>query len=141
MSALTSNQQVIRSDKTRNGVPCAASVHHFEGGLAYVNSSGFADVVTNSGANKFAGVVFNEFDNSLGSNGGANPQTGAAALDLFTDGVFVLNGSGFTQATVGQLIYGVDSGTVSATATNNSRIGTCMQYFSATQIAVRLVFA
>lgn len=129
--AVTQNQPVQRQEGCRGSLPVAQSTTLYEGTLAYVNSSGYADDDTNSGANDFAGVVINPEDNSSGSNGDLN-------VDLWQEGTFLLTGTGFTQGTVGSDIYGSDNYAVTTTASNNTYIGRCVGYVSSTKILVKI---
>ena len=130
--AVTANQLITKAEEGRVGMPVAASTTLYQGTLAFINSSGYADDDIAAGANAFAGVVVEQADNSSGSNGDIN-------VELWTRGVFTLTGSGFTQATVGVLIYASDNYTVTATATSNTLIGRCVEFISSTKIKVELL--
>jgi predicted RecA/RadA family phage recombinase len=60
------------------------------------------------------------------------------SVELWTDGVFRLTGTSFTQATAGDLIYATDNFTTTATSTSASRIGRAVNYVSATQMDVMI---
>lgn len=129
--AVTANQIVKRREDCRNALPVAASTRLYEGTLAFVNSSGFAAAVTASGVNAFAGISVNDVDNSSGS-------AGDLSAEFYTDGVFDLVGSGFTQADVGKDVFASDNYTITLTGAGNTRIGTVARYVSATVLAVAL---
>lgn len=114
----------------RGNFPVAASKHIYQGVLAFLASGYLTDVIA-SGANNFAGIVVREVDNSAGSNGDLRAE-------VYTDGVFYLTGSGFTQASVGSLAYASDNYTVTATSTNNTKIGRIAEYVSSTIVGVKL---
>jgi hypothetical protein len=129
--AVTANQLITRQDGLRKGYPVAASTTLYEGTLVFL-ASGYADDDTASGANAFGGVAIAKIDNSAGSSGDLN-------VECHTEGVFRLVGSGFSQATVGSLIYATDNYTVTTTATGNSvLIGKCVGYVSSTVIDVKI---
>lgn len=101
------------------------SSHIYRGSLVGL-SSGYARALV--AGDPFAGVAYEEVNNT-----GAD---GAAEVQVITSGEFELTGSGFSQATVGSVIYASDDGTVTTTSTSNSKIGRCTRYISATKIAV-----
>src|SRR5690554_2437007 len=131
--AVTANQLIVSQDQgSLRSVPVAASTRIYQGTLVYsVAASGFADDGHATGANSFLGIANGEADNSSGS-------AGDKKVEVFTHGAFELQGSGFTQALVGDKIYGVDNFTVTATATNNTLIGRCVEFVSATKIMVEI---
>jgi len=94
-------------------------------------STGYVTNDDNAGANAFAGIVYQQCDNSGGS-------AGDKVVELWTEGVLRLTGSSFTQATAGDLIYATDNFTTTATSTNASRIGRAVNYVSATQMDVMI---
>lgn len=132
MTAVTANQ--ITNMKNAGGLMHgkAAAVNLYAGTLAYsIAASGFITGDDAAGANQFMGVVREQVDNSGGSAGDLD-------VELYTEGVFYLPGSGFSQALVGDPIYGIDNYTVQASDTSASRVGTCQEFVSATEIGVKL---
>lgn len=130
--AVTAGQIIRRQDDCRANYPVAASTTIYEGTFGFVNSSGYAASTTGSGANRFAGVAVQTVDNSSGS-------AGDLKAEFFTDGIFVLTGSGFSQATVGLPIHASDNYTISTNATSGGvYIGNCVGYISATKIRVEI---
>jgi hypothetical protein len=130
--AVTANQVVLMQD-AENIIQCkAAAVNLYQNTLAFWDAStGFITNDDNAGANAFAGVVYQQCDNSAGS-------AGDKVVELYTEGVFRLTGSSFTQATAGDLIYATDNFVITATSTNASRIGRAVNYVSATQVDVMI---
>ena len=130
--AVTANQVVLMQD-AENIIQCkAAAVNLYQNTLAFWDAStGYITNDDNAGANAFAGVVYQQCDNSGGS-------AGDKVVELYTEGVFRLTGSSFTQATAGDLIYATDNFTTTATSTNASRIGRAVNYVSATQVDVMI---
>lgn len=130
--AVTANQIVKRAEACRKSYPVAASTHIYEGTLVFINSSGYADDDTASGVNKFAGVAISEVDNSSGSNGDLS-------VEVYSDGVFELTGSGLAQADVGKNALATDNYTVVVSDTAAAvRIGVVKEYVSATKIKVEI---
>jgi hypothetical protein len=77
-------------------------------------------------------VAIEKVDNSAGSAGDLSVQ-------CHTDGVFRLTGSGFSQATVGSLIYATDNYSITTTATGSAvLIGKCVGYVSSTVVDVKI---
>lgn len=131
--AVTANQLLKVSEPGgRRSIPVAASTRIYSGTLVFaVAASGLGDDDTATGANAFFGVAAEEADNSSGSGG-------AIRCECFQRGVFYLKGSGFTQALVGDKIYASDNYTVTGTSTNNTLIGRCVDFVSATEIGVEI---
>ena len=130
--AVTANQVVLMQD-AENIIQCkAAAVNLYQNTIAFWDAStGYVTNDDNAGANAFAGIVYQQCDNSGGS-------AGDKVVELYTEGVFRLTGSSFTQATAGDLIYATDNFTTTATSTNASRIGRAVNYVSATQMDVMI---
>ena len=130
--AVTANQVVLMQD-AENIIQCkAAAVNLYQNTIAFWDAStGFITNDDNAGANAFAGIVYQQCDNSGGS-------AGDKVVELYTEGVFRLTGSSFTQATAGDLIYATDNFVITATSTNASRIGRAVNYVSATQVDVMI---
>jgi len=111
----------------------AAVVQLFGGTLGYYNATGFIDDNTGNGLNKFAGVVRCEVDNSLGSAGDLD-------VSLWNKGIFEFDGTGFTQADEGEVVYGLDNFTVSLDpGTSGVAIGTVKEFVSSTRIAIEIM--
>ena len=133
--AVTANQLIVKSECDRRGFPVAASTYLYQGTLGFLNSSGYIDDDTATGVNTFAGIVISAVDNSSGSNGDLNAE-------VWREGSYLLTGSGFSQATVGQRIYASDNYTISATNSASSvYIGVCDKYVSSTQVYVDITSA
>jgi len=130
--AVTANQVVLMQD-AGGIIQCkAAAVNLYQNTLAFWDAStGFITNDDNAGANAFAGVVYQQCDNSGGS-------AGDKVCELYSEGVFRLTGSSFTQAISGDLIYATDNFVITATSTNASRIGRAVNYVSATQMDVMI---
>jgi len=130
--AVSANQVVTMSDNGALIQGKASNVNLYQNTLAFWDAStGYVTNDDNAGANAFAGIVYQQCDNSGGS-------AGDKVVELWTEGVFRLTGSSFTQATAGDLIYATDNFVITATSTSASRIGRAVNYVSATQVDVMI---
>lgn len=129
--AVTANQ-VIEKREGRRSYPVAASVHIYEGTLVFLTAAGYATDVTATGVNGFVGVAVGEQDNSSGS-------AGDLTVEVWADGEFVLQGTGFAQADVGSKVYAEDNFTVGVSiSTASVPIGMVTEYISSTKIRVEI---
>lgn len=130
--AVSANQILDSAADDNLGVPVAASTRLWSNTLAYL-ASGYLDDDTAAGANKFAGIVTDEKDNSGGSAGDIKGE-------VRRTGKYLLTGTGFTQATVGSLAYGTDNFTVTdnGAAEGAVYIGRFAEYYSSTQMWVEI---
>ena len=129
--AVTANQLIVSEHPSRNNVPVAASTRIYQGTLVFSNSNGYAVGVIASGATQFLGIAKEDTDTSSGSNGDKN-------VELLTEGIFELVGSGFTQADVGKPVYASDNYTITVTNTNMTLIGRIVGFISATRLRVMI---
>jgi hypothetical protein len=130
MPAVTANQITLQQGAGELISSKAAAVNLYAGTIAFFDATtGFITNDDNAGANAFAGIVYQQCDNSGGS-------AGDKVVELYTDGVFRLTGSSFTQGSNGDLVYAVDNYTIQASATNASKVGRIVNFVSATQVDV-----
>lgn len=130
--AVTENQIVKRQEGKRQLYPVAASTRIYEGTLVFLTAAGFADDDTETGVNGFCGIACEEENNSSGS-------AGDLSVEVWTDGVFELTGSGFAQADVGSLVYAEDNYVVGVSISSASvPIGIVERFISSTKILVRI---
>ena len=130
--AVTANQVVLMQDAGDIVQAKAAAVNLYQNTIAFYDATtGYVTNDDNAGANPVAGIVYQQCDNSGGS-------AGDKVVELWTEGVFRLTGSSFTQGTAGDLIYATDNFTITATSTSASRIGRAVNYVSATQMDVMI---
>lgn len=130
--AVTAEQLMKHQGGLRNGsLPVAATTTIYGGTMVFSNSGGYAVGIVASGANQFQGMARETYDNSSGGNGDI-------VAEHITEGDFELQGSGFTQATVGADIYASDNYTVTASDSSTSYVGKCVGLVSATRIIVRI---
>ena len=127
--AVTANQ-VIEKREGRRSYPVAASVKIYEGTLVFLTAAGYATDVTATGVNGFVGVAVEQADNSSGS-------AGDITVEVWAEGEFVLQGTGFAQADVGSKVYAEDNYTVGVSiSTASVPIGMVTEYISSTKIRV-----
>ena len=133
MAAVTEDRLIERSEECRDGGPVATATTLYAGTLAFLNSGGYYDDDTATGANEFAGVVINRVDNSGGGNGALN-------CEVWTEGRFKLVGSGFAQSSVGKRVYAIDNYTLTLDGTTSGAvyIGKIKEYVSSTVVVVEL---
>ena len=135
--AVTANQLIRAMDAGgRRPLPVDATIHLYQGTIAFFertsgSSEGYGTDTDDGGVNNFAGIVVEETDNSGG-------LAGAETAEVYTEGGFVLEGTGFTQAIVGDDAYASDNYTVTATAAGASKIGVFNEYISSTKIRVEI---
>jgi len=135
--AATTNQ-LIQAMSPGEIVPgkVAASATLYQGTIAFVertsgSGEGYILADDDSGNNNFAGIVKDKVDNSAGSDGDKD-------CELYTKGSFVLEGSGLSQAYVGDKAYATDNYTVTPSSSSATYIGTFVEYISATKMRVKI---
>ncbi len=106
--AITANRELSRYvDQELRTFPVAASARIYKGALVGVDrTSGFARNLV--AGDLFAGVAYEEIDNTAGGAGGEQ------FVRLYTQGDFVLPIAGATQAWAGAPVYATDNETTSA---------------------------
>lgn len=131
--AVTENQIIKRQDGDRRSYPVKASTKILDGTLVYLTAGGYADDDTATGVNGFVGIANGEADNTSGSDGDIT-------VEVFAEGDFVLVGAGtYTQANVGDVIYGDDNYTINTSIGSTSvPIGRCVGFVSATKLVVEI---
>lgn len=90
-------------DQELRSVAVAAGAHVYKGGFVEWNAAGYAQPV--SGAGAFAGVAYEEMDNTGGADGAVRGR-------VYTRGDFELALAGAVQADVGRSVYATDDGTL-----------------------------
>ena len=129
--AVTANQVLTRRGADLTSAK-AAAVNLYAGTFAFYDAStGYVTNDDNSGANAFAGIVYQQCDNSGGS-------AGDLSVELITEGQVLVTGSGFSQATVGDAIYASDNYTATASSSSTSLLGRCTDFVSSTQVYVSI---
>lgn len=135
MSATTTDIDTIRRASSIRGVGLAAAAVLLAGTMCCYNTSGdLVDGADTSGL-RFAGIVEAGVDNS---DGAAGDETAT----IYTDGEFLLTGSGFAAGDEGKLVFLIDNQTVglaSASSVDNLiPVGVITEVVSATEVWVQI---
>lgn len=131
MTALAADKKVIEKQGNLVSSPMAVDII-YQGALLKHNAAGFlAPCAAEAGA-QFAGVAFEGKDNSAGSAGDELCRAKKV-------GMYLLNGTGFSQADVGSTVYASDDQTISTTqATNEQPVGKIAAFVSSTEVYVKI---
>ena len=135
--AVTANQVIkAQGAGALQKAPVAASTTLYQGTIAFTertsgDGEGYVLGDDDGGVNDFAGIVAQEADNSSGSAGDVDAE-------LFQEGVFELQGTGFVQGYVGDLAYASDNFTVTPSSSSTTKIGKFVEYVSTTKMMVKI---
>lgn len=128
--ALSANQEVDRYvDQELRTAEVAGSAHVYKGALVEWNAGGFAQPLAGSG--RFAGLAYEEMDNSGGADGDVSGR-------LFTLGDFGFAVAGATQADVGRAVYATADDTVTFDSASATFVGYVRGVPAAGQVILRL---
>lgn len=130
MAALSASKEVQEKDGVVQSAPVAVDII-YRGALVVFNTAGYLAPASTSAGVIFAGIAEEEVDNSGGS-------AGDKECKYKSEGVYLLEGSGFVQGDVGEQVYASDDQTVTKTSLNNAPVGKIVKYVSATQVWVKL---
>lgn len=130
MTALTESKDRVYKEGKLQSFPVVASDIIYKGALVKVNAAGYlAPCAAEAGA-KFAGVAYEEVDNSAGAAGDVSCRAERT-------GVHLMNGTGFSQADVGSKVYASDDDTVSTVqGANEQEVGQIVEFISSTEVYV-----
>ena len=130
MANLTDNKEVVEKARRLVSHPVVAGGGFFKGSLCRISAAGFLGVALAEAGAKFAGVSEFAVDNSGGAAGDVEGS-------VLREGIFLLEGAGFTQADVGSEVFASDDQTVSTVqAANEQSVGFISNFVSATQVWV-----
>jgi predicted RecA/RadA family phage recombinase len=128
--ALSANREVDHFvDQELRSVAVSAGAHIFKGALVEWNVGGYAQPVT--GAGVFAGLAYEEMDNTDGANGAVSGR-------VYTLGDFEMPLAGAAAADVGKAAYASDDETLTLTAAGNVLVGRVRGVPSSGRIILRL---
>jgi len=130
MAALTESKEVAEKDGVIVAAPVLTATTIFRGALTCYDTNGFLIPAATGVGNVFAGVSEEEV-----TNDGAS---GDKYCRVKKTGNYLLEGAGFSQASVGASVYATDDQTISLTSTSNPIIGQIVEFVSATQVWVML---
>ena len=135
--SVTANQ-IIKAQRAGalQKAPVAASTQLYQGTIAFTERTsgageGYATDDDDGGVNDFAGIVAQEADNSSGSAGDVDAE-------VFQEGAFELQGTGFEQQDNGELAYATDNFTVTNSSSSATLIGKFVEYVSSTRMMVKI---
>lgn len=134
--AVTANQKAQAQDPGGLRAGLADARNLYEGTIAFFErtsaaSEGYVTDLDDGGVNNFAGIVKEQVDNSGGS-------AGDLAVEFYTRGAFVLQGTGFHMGLVGDKAYASDNFTITNSASSTTLIGKFIEYISATKMRVEI---
>lgn len=131
MANLVDNKEVTEKSGRISTHPVAVA-KMFKGSLVMFNVAGFLTVAASLAGAKFAGIAGHSVDNT-------NGLVGDEECEVFRTGVFLLDGAGFTQASIGKDVFASDDQTVSTTdGGDEPLVGKVVNFVSATQVWVEL---
>lgn len=130
--ALSANKEVLEQDGKILSMPVAAA-HLFKGAMVKINAAGFLAPAAPEAGSQFAGIAYEESDNSAGA-------AGAKSARVVTEGCFVLAASGMAAADVGSQVFATDDQTVTTTegTTSKQKVGKIVKVLSATEVLVKI---
>lgn len=130
MAPLTANAEIDHFvDQELRTVPVGAGDHVYKGSLVGLATDGYARALTAGDA--FAGLAYEEKDNSAGSDGDLDAR-------VYTLGDFEMTLSGATVADVGRPVFASDDATLTLTSNANSYVGVVQAFVSSGVIILRL---
>lgn len=130
--ALSANKEVQEQQGIKISMPVKAAVSIFKGAIVKIAADGFAAPMEAEVGAYLAGIAESVADNTSGASGDLN-------VDVKTEGSFLLDGAGFSQASVGDDVYASDDETISDTqGANEIKVGKIVKYVSATQVWVKI---
>lgn len=135
MTATTTDRDTKRSDGKLKSMKMS-NVKIPKGVLTCINTSGHVTNGADTASFLFAGVSYEQVDNSAGSAGGKEIR-----IEKNGEHTFVYNGGDAAQAIVGKECYIVDNQTVDDDAlatTNDVKCGVIAEVISASQVRVRI---
>lgn len=135
MTASTTDRDTRRSDGNLKSLKMAA-VKIPKGVLVCINSSGYATNGADTANYLFAGVSYEQADNSAGTAGGMDIR-----VEKTGEHTFVYNGGNAAQSLMGREVYIVDNQTVDddlLEVTNDIKCGVITEVLSPTQVRVKI---
>jgi len=113
MSALSANRDSKRSVGDIVSMAGASGQHIYAGALTQINTSGYLVEATGVTANRFAGVAWDEIDNSSTNKKLSSISNGGLYGRVYQKGVFTFAANGTpAQTDIGKMAYILDDQTV-----------------------------
>jgi len=135
MTATTADRETNRSEGRLKAMKMAA-VKIPKGVLVCINTSGYVTNGADTANYLFAGVSYEQVDNSAGSAGAREIR-----IEKTGEHTFVYNGSDASQAVVGKEVFIVDNQTVDddpLATTNDIKCGVITEVLAPSQVRVRI---
>ena len=135
MAATTTDRETNRSDGKLKAMKMAA-VKVPKGVLVCINTSGYATNGADTANFLFAGVSYEQVDNSAGSAGDKEIR-----VEKTGEHTFAYNGGDAGQAVLGKEVYLVDNQTVDddpLATSNDIKCGVIAEVLSASQVRIRI---
>lgn len=134
MAALAASRNVVEQEGKLLAFPCVASDIIYKGALVKHNAAGYLAPCAGEAASQFAGIAYEEKDNSAGA-------AGDIVVRVIQEGCFELPGSGFSQAEVGSQVYATDDNEVTVTEGTGSKqkVGVIVKFISSTKVLVKIM--
>lgn len=117
MAALTADRNTPKQSAGQIGVPVAAGVKCYAGGLAVADANGYAAPGTTATTLTYLGRFAETVDNTAGANGAKTVRIDRKEAYKFANAA----GDLVTQAELGKTCYVVDDQTVAKTNGGNTR--------------------
>ena len=128
--ALTANRNVDHYvDQELRQYPVEAAKHIYKGALCGFSASGHVQPL--AAGEKFAGLAYEESDNSAGADGDKKCR-------VFTLGDFALALAGAAQTNIGDPVYASADDTLTFTKSTNSYVGKCKDVTASGEIMLRI---
>lgn len=128
MTATTESIETPRRDGNLVAHGVAASTKVLEGTLVKL-TSGYAESMTKAASLVFAGVAYEEIDNTSGS-------AGDKVVRVERTGIFEFAMSGAAITDIGSEVYALDNQTVTKTGTDATRVGKIVAFENAGKVFV-----
>jgi hypothetical protein len=130
MMALSANAEIPHfPDQELRTVPVAASKHVYKGGLVGLAATGYGQPLV--AGDPFAGLAYEEMDNSSGSNGDL-------AVRVYTVGDFEFTLSGAVIADVGRPVFASADNTLTFVGFGNTYVGVVRDFIATNKIMLRI---
>ncbi len=132
MANLTASYDALDKDGRLQNYPIKAATKIYKGALvAILGSTGLLEPCGDTANQYFAGVAYEDGDNSAGA-------AGAVSARVTKMGSFVYNCTGAAQTWVGRNAMALDDNTVALTSTNSVQVGVITEFISSTRVRVRI---
>lgn len=137
MTALAENTSRTRQvDTNIRAYPVGAAEHIYAGSYVGIDPAGY--LKTFEPCDMFVGISYEEFDNSDGAAGAANPGNGETRCRVHVEGDFELTLASIAKTDRGKPVYATDDNALSLTGHPDAFVGTILHYESSTTGVIRL---